>query len=82
MADINSLTTFLTQMAALSTAVQTFVDHAVKNRSKWLDTDTPQDATNEKRRHLAVHLISFLVGSIVAASVGLEPLSVLGANMV
>ncbi len=80
MTDSNSLMTFLTQMAALSTAVQTFVDHALKNRIDWLDKDAPEDPAKEKRRLLAVHSASFVVGFLLAVSVGLEPLSLLGAT--
>jgi len=66
-------TSFLTSMAALSTAVQTFIDHAIKGRWKWLDTDTPGNPANESRRQSAVRLISFLVGAVLAYSVKLNP---------
>ena len=56
-------TTFLTTMAALSTAVQTFIDHAIKGRSTWLDKATPDDPTHEARRQSTVHLLSFLAGA-------------------
>lgn len=71
-------TNFLTTMAALSTAVQTFVDHVIKRRWKWLDTATPADPVNEGRRQSAVHLLSFVVGGVVAFIVGLNPLASLG----
>jgi hypothetical protein len=77
---MTDLTNFLATMAALSTAVQTLIDHVVKGRWTWLDTATPNDPKNEGRRQSAVHLISFLVGGGVALSVGLKPLTLLGLN--
>src|SRR5204863_6129284 len=68
MADPTALTnapTFLTTMAALSTAMQTFVDHAIKGRSTWLDKATPDDPTHEARRQSSIHLLSFLVGFLL-----------------
>ncbi len=68
-------TNFLTTMAALSTAVQTFVDHVVKGRWAWLDTATPNNPVNEGRRQSVVHLISFLVGAVIGYTVGVSPLA-------
>ncbi len=70
-------TSFLTSMAALSTAVQTFVDHVIKGRWSWLDTATPNNPENEGRRQSAVHLVSFLVGGAIAYTVKLKPLALL-----
>jgi len=70
-------------MAALSTAVQTFVDHVVKGRWAWLDTPTPTNAANEGKRQSVVHLVSFLVGAVIAYVVDLKPLmylSLAGSN--
>jgi hypothetical protein len=71
-------TTFLTVTAALSAAVQTFVDHVVK-QNKWLDTEI-KDPRWERRRHAAVHFISFAVGAVLAWSIGLYLLSYLGVS--
>jgi len=71
-------TNFLTTMAALSTAVQTFVDHIVKGRWAWLNTATPSDAKNEEHRQSVVHLVAFAVGVGMAASVQVTPLTYLG----
>lgn len=71
-------TNFLTTLAALSTAVQTLIDHLAKGRWGWLDTATPNDPKNEGRRQSAVHLISFLVGGVIAFTIGLKPLTLLG----
>jgi predicted membrane channel-forming protein YqfA (hemolysin III family) len=71
-------TNFLTTMAALSTAVQTFVDHIVKGRWPWLNNATPNNAKNEERRQSMVHLIAFVVGGVMAFSVHLKPLTYLG----
>lgn len=73
-------TVFVTLMAALSTAVQTFVDHGVKKRIRWLDTPTPDDPVNENRRQTTIHLLSFLVGAALAWSLELRPLSYLGGS--
>ncbi len=70
-------TNFLTTMAALSTAAQTFVDHVVKGRWKWLDTATPDKPENEGKRQSTVHLVSFLVGAAMAWTVQLKPLTYL-----
>lgn len=67
-------TSFLTTMAALSTAVQTFVDHVVKGRWAWLNTPTPKDLRNEGRRQSTVHLVSLLSGAGIAYAVHLTPL--------
>ena len=75
---IQSATTFLTVMSALSTAVQQFVEHVIKKRSNWLDAATPTDRTNEARRASAVHAITFVVGALLSSSVGLKPLMYLG----
>lgn len=71
-------TNFLTTMAALSTAVQTFVDHIVKGRWTWLNTATPSDPKNEERRQSTVHLVAFVVGIGMAAPIQLKPLTYLG----
>ena len=71
-------TNFLTTMAALSTAVQTFVDHIIKGRWSWLNTATPTNARNEEWRQSVVHLIAFVVGAGMALSVHLKPLTYLG----
>ena len=73
-------TEFLTVMAAMSAAVQTFVYHVIKRRITWLDTATPEDLVNERRRHGTIHLVSFVVGFLLAWSVGLNPLSHLGVS--
>lgn len=75
MADV---TTFLTVMAALSAAVQTLVEHVVKKNWLWLDK--AKEGKEENRRHVAVHGIAFLFGAALAWSVGLEPLTYLGAE--
>lgn len=61
-------------MAALSTAVQTFVDHIIKGRWTWLSTATPANPANESRRQSVVHLASFLTGALMAWSIQLQPL--------
>ena len=66
-------------MAALSAAVQTFVDHVIKQRIPWLN-GTTADAAQEPRITVLVHLITFAVGTVVAASIGLEPLAYLGLS--
>lgn len=71
-------TSFLMTMAALSTAVQTLVDHAVKGRWASLDTPQPNDPKKEGRRQSAIHLISFLLGGAIALSINLRPLVLLG----
>lgn len=68
-------TAFLTAMAALSAATQTFVEHVIKQRWNWLDEAKP--GTIDKRRHLVVHALAFLVGGGLALSVGFEPLKYL-----
>ncbi len=73
-------TSFLTTMAALSTAVQTFIDHVVKGRWKWLDTPTPDNPINEGRRQSVVHLVSFLLGAGIAYTVHLTPLDYLNLS--
>ena len=75
---LESASGFLTVLSALSTAVQQFVDHIIKKRSDWLDTATPDNRTNEARRASAVHLITFVAGTVLSWSVGLEPLQYLG----
>jgi cytochrome c biogenesis protein CcdA len=72
------VTGFLTTMAALSTAVQTLVDHLIKGRSKWLDTTTPNDPKHEGRRQSAIHLISFALGALISYTAGVYPLVALG----
>jgi hypothetical protein len=68
-------TSFLTIMGALSTAVQTFVDHVVKGRWGWLNKPTPvANPRNEERRQSVVHLVSFLVGALIAYAVDFKPL--------
>ena len=71
-------TAFLTTMAALSAATQTFVEHVIKQRWTWLDQAT--QGTSDKRRHLTVHLLAFAVGAVLAWSVGLEPLTTLNVQ--
>lgn len=71
---MQSATTFLTVMSALSTAVQQFVEHVVKKRFDWLDVATPDDKTHEARRASAVHVVTFLVGAVLSWSVELKPL--------
>ena len=71
-------TGFLTSMAALSTAVQTFVDHVIKGRWPWLDTATPNDPKNEGRRQSMVHVVAFLIGGVIAYTIQLRPLATLG----
>jgi hypothetical protein len=73
-----NVTGFLTAMAALSTAVQTLIDHLIKGRSKWLDTATPKDPVHEGRRQSVVHLISFSLGALMAYTAGVYPLVTLG----
>lgn len=73
-------TAFLSVMAALSAAVQQFVEHVVKKRIDWLATKTPHDAGHEARRESTVHLVSFVVGAVLAWSVDLEPLKYLAVN--
>src|SRR2546426_968925 len=72
-------TTFLTSMAALSAATQTFVEHVVKKNWSWLDDPKPGAA--DKPRHVAVHVASFVVGGGLAWSVGLNPLTYLGVSL-
>ena len=72
--------TFFTVLAALSTAVQTLVDHTIKKRIAWLDTATPDNAVNESRRQGVIHLASFGTGGILAWSVGLTPLEYVGLD--
>ena len=72
--------TFFAVLAALSTAVQTLVDHTIKKRIAWLDTPTPDNATNESRRQGVIHLASFATGGVLAWSVGLTPLEYLGLD--
>jgi hypothetical protein len=71
-------TAFLTTMAALSAATQTFVEHVIKQRWSWLDQ--AKTGTIDKRRHLVVHLLAFAVGGGLAWSVGLEPLTYLNTQ--
>jgi len=71
-------TAFLTTMAALSAATQTFVEHVIKQRWGWLDRAS--QGTMEKRRHFTVHALAFLVGAVLAYSVGLEPLTYLNTQ--
>jgi len=71
-------TAFLTTMAALSAATQTFVEHVIKQRWNWLDQ--AKTGTIDKRRHLTVHALAFLVGGTLAWSVGLEPLTYLNTQ--
>jgi hypothetical protein len=68
-------TAFLTAMAALSAATQTFVEHVIKQRWNWLDES--KQGTPEKRRHFTVHALAFLVGGGLAWSVGFQPLAYL-----
>lgn len=72
------VTGFLSTMAAMSTAVQTLIDHLIKGRWKWLDTPTPANPKHEGWRQSAVHLISFLLGVLIAWTVGVYPLVALG----
>ncbi len=71
---------FLTTMSALSTAVQTFVDHVVKGHWPWLNTATPNRPRNEEWRQSAVHLISFAIGALLAYKFGVKPLDSLSLS--
>lgn len=71
------ITGFVTAMAAVSTAVQTLVDHLIKGRSTWLDQVNP-DRKSEGRRQSVVHLISFALGALIAYTAGVFPLVALG----
>ena len=73
-------TSFLTAMAALSTATQTLVDHIFKRRFTWLDKETPDDPKNESRRFSAIHLLSFFVGGGLCYSMTLDPLAYLSVD--
>ncbi len=73
MADVS---TFLTGMAALSAATQTFVEHVIKKNWEWLDEAKPGKA--DKLRHVAVHAIVFAAGALLAGTIGLTPLNELG----
>jgi hypothetical protein len=76
---VESVTTFLTAMGALSTAVQQLVEHVLKKRIDWLDVAKPHDKTHEARRASAVHGLSFLIGAALCYSAGMKPLAYLGA---
>ena len=78
---IGDPTNFLTTMAALSTAVQTFVDHMIKGRWTWLSTATPNNPANERTRQSVVHLASFLTGVGMAWSIQLQPLLLISADL-
>lgn len=73
------ITSFLAMMAALSASVQTFVEHVIKRRITWLETEK-NDPVQDKRRQSLIHLISFLVGAGLTWSVGLTPLRYLGVE--
>lgn len=73
-------TIFLTTMSALSTAVQTFVDHVVKGHWAWLNTATPDRPRNEEWRQSTVHLISFAIGALLAHKFGVNPLDALSLS--
>ena len=73
-------TSFLTAMAALSTATQTLVDHIFKKRFTWLDKETPDDSKNESSRFTAIHSVSFLVGGGLCYSISLDPLHYLDVD--
>ncbi len=76
---MQDVTSFLAVMAALSTAVQTLVDHVVKKRFAWLD-EPSEDRTKENRRHSAIHFITFVVGAALAWSIELTPLAYLSVE--
>jgi len=73
-------TSFFTVMAALSGAVQDFVDHAIRKRWTWLNTEKKEDLVQENRRQSLIHLITFLVGGGLAYSVGINPLTYLNVS--
>lgn len=87
------VTGFLTTMAALSAAVQTFIDHVIKGRIGWLDEPkdskaeaAPNHADRKKQRRLEetrqsiIHLISFALGALIAWTAGVYPLVALGLS--
>jgi hypothetical protein len=73
------LTNFLTVMAALSTGVQTFVDHVIKGPWPWSRflNGPNTNPRNEEIRQSAIHLISFVTAGFIALSVKLYPLKML-----
>ena len=75
---LTNATSFLTAMSALSTAVQQFVEHAIKKRIAWLDH--PNGGSSESNRASMIHLITFAVGAVLSWSVGLQPLALLGLS--
>lgn len=72
-------TGFLTMMAALSAATQTFVEYALKKPFDLFDKVEPEPGA-EKWRHFRVHLLVAVVGATMAYAAGLEPLTALGAQ--
>jgi thiol:disulfide interchange protein len=73
------VTGFLTTMAALSTAVQTLIDHLIKGPSGLL-VRPEKDPKQNGRRQSAVHLISFALGALLAWTTGVYPLVTLGLS--
>lgn len=76
---MTDLSNFLTVMAALSTGVQTFVDHVIKGPwpwSTWLN-GPHSDPGVEEIRQSVIHLISFVTAGVIALSVKLYPLKML-----
>ena len=72
-------TGFITTMAALSGATQTFVEHVFKlpipDEDAWKVKGRQQNT-----RHALIHLLCFAVGALLAYSVKLTPLAYLGAQ--
>ena len=73
---MESVSTFLTAMAALSAATQTFVEHVIKKNWGWLDQ--AKKGSEDNKRQVAIHLTVFGVGAALAWSVQLTPLTYLG----
>lgn len=73
---------FFAVMAALSAAVQTLVEHVVKQNSLlsgWFD-DPKDDAGKERLRRISIHAAAFAIGTVLAWSLGLTPLEYLGVQ--
>lgn len=69
---------FLTGMAALSAATQTFVEHVIKQNWDWLDE--AKAGKSDKVRHVAIHALVFGVGAVLAWSIGMKPIAQLGVT--
>src|SRR3989442_8144609 len=74
--DMADVSTFLTGMAALSAATQTFVEHVIKKNWEWLDEAKAGKA--DKLRHVAVHAIVFSAGALLSGTICLTPPNELG----